>query len=85
MISVEILLTTTNVDSWPKKLSNSKSSEITTLAVSPFLAMTVCATVVLVHVPVWFFQEIFERNKEKCYEEAAERKERTGSLQSTLE
>ena len=35
----------------------------------------VYVTLVLVPVPVWFFQEIFERNKEKYYEEAAERKE----------
>ena len=32
-------------------------------------------TQVLVPVPVWFFQEIFEGNKEKYYEEAAESKE----------
>ena len=57
-----------------------KSQTVPVVNIPPTVAVTsfwpwVYVTLVLVPVPVWFFQEIFERNKEKYYEEAAERKE----------
>ena len=71
MISVEFLPTTVMAKK-REKMTMVKLLLLLLQAFWPWLYMTL----VLVPVPqVWFFQEIFERNKEKYYEEAAESKE----------
>ena len=71
MISVEFLPTTVMA----KKRETMTMVKLLLLLLQAFWPW-LYITLLLVHVPqVWFFQEIFERNKEKYYEEAAESKE----------
>ena len=71
MISVEFLPTTVMA----KKRETMTMVKLLLLLLQAFWSW-LYVTLVLVPVPqVWFFQEIFEGNKEKYYEEAAESKE----------